>query len=223
MIEASGKLTLNDDSIDIHINTMGRSELIEEARKLLEKFRGVCHLKISRPYSPRSTGEHSQEAHIRGHEADIAFQAKSSKWTTDEVHLLMKALCVKAGKDYPYKKWRGLIIYGSDSEINSLQANNLIETIHQFADENHFWLHEYTEELVPRVYKSIGGRTLEQMQKDYPELNAGMPLICESSGQESTQPVEPEKTTPKPEKIDPDLITEEQGKAEAEKFFDGFF
>lgn len=222
MIEASGKLKINDDSIDIHISITGRSEIVEEAKKLVEKFHGFCHLKISRPYNSRSTGERSQEAHIRGHEADIAAQAKSAKWTTDEVHLLMKALCIKSGKDYPFKKYRGVMVYGSDSEINSLQANNLIETIHQFADENNFWLHEYTDEPVPRVYKSLGGRTLEQMQKDFPDINPEFKIapIRENKGLESTQSLEVVENTFEPEKIAP-KVNIEQG--DAEKFFDGFF
>ena len=174
-VDATGDITINEDehgyvnSIDVHILTKGKNEIVAEAKKIAEKYKGRCNLRISRPYSPRSTGPRCQEARIRGHEADIAVQAQSDKWEPDEVHLLMKALTVQAGKDFPYKKYKSIMIYASDAEINSIQANNLISTIQEFADKNNFYLTEYDEK--ERPYKTRGGRSLKEMMACEPDLN----------------------------------------------------
>ena len=172
MIEITGTIKINpDQSITITAQTYGKPEILDEAMKLVKEHNSFCNIKITRPSHPRSTGNRSQNSHIWGHCSDMSKQAKSKKWTPTAVHQLMKALTVKAQKDYPFFEYRGFMIYASDSEINSLQANNLIETIHQFADENNFWLTEYTEDKPPRPYKTRGGRTLAEMMKIEPRLN----------------------------------------------------
>ena len=215
-VDATGDITINSDehgyvtSIDVHILTSGKNEIVSEAKKIAEKYKGRCNLKISRPYSPRSTGPRSQEARIRGHEADIAVQAQSDKWEPDEVHLLMKALTVQAGKDFPFKKYKSIMVYASDAEINSIQASNLIGTIQEFADKNNFYLTEIDEKNgIERPYKSRGGRSLKEMMKLEPGLNPE--YIEEFSG----KPIEEKKKDPQPEMVCPKC-------KHAEPDFDGF-
>jgi hypothetical protein len=194
-VDATGDITINADehgyvnSIDVHIITKGKNEIVAEAKKIAAKYKGRCNLKISRPYSPRSTGPRSQESHIRGHEADILSQSKQGDWTMEEVHQLMKALTVAAGRDFPYKKYRGIMIYASNAEINSLQANNELETIHQFADENGMWLTEYIDEFEgdTRIYRSIGGRLYKKMLEDFPTMEV---LIDQEAKREEEKKIE---------------------------------
>lgn len=223
MIEITSKIVINPDmSLTFTAQTHGRPEVVDEARKLVKEFGSFCNLKVTRPYHPRSSGERSQNSHIWGHCTDLSMQAKSKEWTPAAVHQLMKALAVKEGKDYPHITYRGIMIYASDAEINSLQANNLIEMIHQFADQNDFWLTEYSDETPPRAYKSKGGRTLKEMLENYPELNQELrkqpePEMVE---QGQTQEQQPQESATEPEKIDPDANIEQ---GDIDSFFDGIF
>jgi hypothetical protein len=215
-VDATGDITINADehgyvtSIDVHILTSGKNEIVSEAKKIAEKYKGRCNLKISRPYSPRSTGPRSQEAHIRGHVKSIADQS-AHRWTEDQVHAVMKGLTSLSGRPYPKpKRYRDIPIYASDADLNSVEANSLIETMHEFADKNNFWLIEIDEKKgMERPYRTRGGRTLTEMMKLEPGLNPE--YIEEFSG----KPIEEKKKDPQPEMVCPKC-------KHAEPDFDGF-
>ena len=149
-----------------------RETIIRMQSALLDEKMGWQHVTISAPEKKRSTGYRSQEAHVRGHCQSISEQAKSHKWNPDQVMELMKGLAAASGRNYPPPEWyKGVPVYASNATLTMSQEAALIETIHQFSDENNFWLIEYTEERNPRPYKTRGGRTLKEMMKIEPELN----------------------------------------------------
>jgi hypothetical protein len=169
LMEGIGRLKINiDHLIAIEIDGAARPELVEEAFKLVKEHNGFCSYKFGRPYQPRTTGYRSQNARIHGHCKDIAMQAQDGRWKdTETVKLLMEYLAIERG--YPHYKYKGRIIPKRTSQINSYEASILCETIQQFADEHNFYLTEYDDK--EQAYKSIGGRTSEEMQRDYPEMN----------------------------------------------------
>ncbi len=180
------------------------SRLPGDVRECVERFETELALTkgawqkiaISPPSKPRTTGERSQEAHVRGHCESISVQAKNHRWTPEQVLAVMKGLTALSGRPYPKPEYfRGVPVYASNADLSSIEENSLIETIHQFADEHNFWLTEYTNELEPRPYKTRGGRTLAEMMSIEPELNP------EYAGEQQQE--QKRKTTKEPDIDDP--------------------
>jgi hypothetical protein len=94
-------------------------------------------------------------------------------WSKSMVYDIMKRYAVMEGV-YPGIKFiapGGLVLIEpvSFSDATMQEAKGLCDTINKYADENNFWLWEYTPD--GEKYKSIGGRTLKEMQQYYPGLN----------------------------------------------------
>lgn len=175
-ILARGTLSEDRNSLIIRLDSLPhdvKSCFVKMETELMLNHAAWQMVTITSPTKPRSTGYRSQNSRIHGHCADIAAQAGKAEFKDPEqIKLLMKYLAIDRG--YPHSEYRGKIIPKKSSECNTLEANILLETIQQFADENNFYLTEYTKkqgnkDAIP--YKSIGGRTLAEMQKFYPELN----------------------------------------------------
>jgi len=121
---------------------------------------------------PRSTGYRSQNSRVWGSCQAIAIQASNPKWTMSSVYYLMKCLAVQEGVYPGIKYGKNLIIPISQSLASKKEVTGLCEVINKFASDHNFWLWEYTEN--NQKYKSIGGKSFEEMQRDYPELNKGV-------------------------------------------------
>jgi hypothetical protein len=85
---------------------------------------------LSKPGKPRTTGEGSQSHHINGHVQQIANETGNS---FDDVKLAAKHEAITRG--YPFRTISGQVIPHSESEIDTVAAGHLIETLHQIAAE----------------------------------------------------------------------------------------
>ena len=152
--------------------------LPHDVRECVERFETELALtkgswqkiSITPPEKPRTTGKRSQESHVRGHCESISQQAKNHRWTPDQVLIVMKGLTALSDRPYPKPEiYRDIPVYASNADLTSIEENSLIETIHEFADQNGMWLIELDER--ERPYKSLGGRTLAEMMTNYPDYN----------------------------------------------------
>ncbi len=95
-------------------------------------------LRISKPFKPRTTGKHSQNHHINGHIQQLCVQTGMD---FDTLKYYLKRLAIS--RNYPFDTTPdGDIVPWSERRISTEQAAILIETIHQFAAENGYWLKE---------------------------------------------------------------------------------
>jgi hypothetical protein len=95
----------------------------------LGKLKGWVQITLTRPGKPRTTGWHSQNAHIAGHGTQISAETGCS---FEAVRMRMKQLCpgwpheiMPDGSSWPM----------SEAQADTLQAAALIETYHSFAAE----------------------------------------------------------------------------------------
>lgn len=96
-----------------------------------EKHGGFLTVTLALPRRPRSTGPHSQNAHINGHIQTIAEETGCS---FDAVKAHVKRLAVDHG--YPFATLPdGSIAPKSEADASVEDAIVLIETIHAFAAE----------------------------------------------------------------------------------------
>ena len=65
------------------------------------------------------------------------------------------------------------------AESSMEQLDVVLKVQQRYADIHSLWLHEYIEEgpLKGLAYKSIGGRSYEEMMRFMPEMNADVRLI----------------------------------------------
>ena len=116
---------------------------------------------------PRSTGPNSQNSRLYGHCSDLAEQLVDSltgrpSYTTDEVKSAMMRMAVAEG--YPTH----LSVDGAEVPLPTRhssvkQLSVILEVIQRFADEHNFYLTE-VDKATRRPYRSIGGRTLKEME-----------------------------------------------------------
>lgn len=172
-------------TLDLSVLTeTDRDAVVRLHNQLVEKFGGYHQVWLSAPSRPRTTGYRSQSARIRGSCGAIAFQAQDKRWTAETVYALMKGLAVKENL-WPYLEYRGERVPISEAMATIEDDNNLIKVINKFSDENNFWLYEYDEHDGKQcVYKSLGGRSLEEMQRLYPELNKRIQYVPEYGGED---------------------------------------
>lgn len=170
MIQFTSKVTPKDGVISIAwpaVLAPAVAVLLERSR---EKCGGYLNVRFDLPHRPRSTGLHSQNSRFYGHCEDIAEQVLGEdgkpQYTKDQIHDAMLRMAVGDG----YQTY--LDLNGVETPLPSAQASveqmNLVDRIMQrYADTHVFWLTEYVAE-GPRkgeVYKSIGGRSIEEMEK----------------------------------------------------------
>ena len=85
---------------------------------------------ISAPFKARSTGEHSQNHHINGHVSQIAAYTGED---FDVVKDYAKRVAIKRG--YPTRETVfGDVIPKSETEIDTVEAGYLIDSLHEIAD-----------------------------------------------------------------------------------------
>jgi hypothetical protein len=95
-------------------------------------------MKVIKSYRPRTTGYRSQNNHINGHIQELCRQTGRD---FDDMKKKMKLFAVKRG--YPFDITSdGRIEPWSESEINTVQAKCLIDTIHVWAMKNGYALTE---------------------------------------------------------------------------------
>ena len=100
------------------------------------------NVKISRPKRPRTTGWKSQNHHINGHVQQICTETGN---TFSAVKERMKELAI--GMGYPIETLPdGSVKPISESEIDTVQAGYLIDTIHMFCAEYGIRLIEENED-----------------------------------------------------------------------------
>lgn len=100
------------------------------------------NVKISRPKKPRTTGYKSQNHHINGHCQQITGESGNSFAAVKE---RMKVLAIDRG--YPIETLPdGAAVPKSESDIDTVEAGYLIDTIHQFAAEWNIKLIEEDED-----------------------------------------------------------------------------
>jgi hypothetical protein len=127
-------------------------------------------LRIDAPFRPRKTGPRSGSNRLHGHCQDIAEWLIDDDgqplYTADQVKAAMKRMTAGEGH------WRTrLSLDGAEEPISEADASQEEEnwankTLERFADEHRIPLTEYVDPEDPKkgTYKSIGGRTYEEMK-----------------------------------------------------------
>lgn len=141
--------------------------LLDESEK---KHGGYVNIRIDLPRRPRTVGPRSQNSRFYGHCEDIAEQvvddSKEPIYSKEQIHDAILRMSVEEG--YPtYQDLNGKEAPLPDKFATVEQMNIVNKVLQRFADEHNFWLHEYVQEGLRKgeVYKSIGGRTPEEMEK----------------------------------------------------------
>ena len=107
---------------------------------------------------PRTTGKHSQNSHLRGHEGDIALQSDGTM-SKQDVHDRLKENCVARGvlrfKEGRFDgKRRGI----SEADMDTVECAEMINEAHLMADEYDLWLVEMVDD---EPTKCKAGRPVE--------------------------------------------------------------
>ena len=155
----------------------GLNALVAQSR---EKHGGYLTLRLSLPFRGRSTGPRSQNNRFYGHCEDLAEQVYKDVRAKQRVHDGMLRMAVSEG--YPtYLDINGVESPLPSAESSVEQLGLVCRVLQRYADIHNLWLHEYIKEgpLKNLAYKSIGGRSYEEMMRCAPELNAelGVRLI----------------------------------------------
>jgi len=148
-------------------DTAALDRLYEQAMK---KTNGYITWRATMPHRPRSTGPRSQNSRVWGHSEDLAEQVVGKDglpaYTKRQIHDAMLRMSVPEG--YP----TCLDINGAETplpdEQTSVEQLDIVLKVQQrYADIHNFWLHEYVAEGPHKgeVYKSVGGRTYEEMER----------------------------------------------------------
>ena len=120
---------VNNETLEITFkyNQMSFNEFLLFKHLLKNNF---CRNRISKPRKPRTTGKYSQNAHFNGHIQQICIETGNSFGS-------VKMYCKKQAIDrgYPFESFKGEIVPMSEADADTIQANMLIDTVHQLADE----------------------------------------------------------------------------------------
>ena len=141
--------------------------LLEKSK---QKHNGYLDIRLALPYRPRTTGPRSQNSRFYGHCEDLAEQVLDEhgepRFTKEQIHDAMLRMAVPEG--YPtYLDLNGVESPLPSAQSSVEQMNVVTRVLQRFADIHNFWLHEYVEKGPHKgeVYRSIGGRSFEEMQK----------------------------------------------------------
>lgn len=141
----------------------------EEAfRELLEKcatkHNGYVTARLTTPFQPRTTGPHSQNNFAHGASDDIAEQLETAekRITGAQVYDAMKRLAVKEGYPTYYEALDDTVQPMHLADASKEQADIVNRVIARFADEHGLWLTRSDDK---GTYRSVGGRTREEMEK----------------------------------------------------------
>lgn len=118
------------------------------------------------------SGEHSLLNLIHGYCRALYEQREDHSMTFDDIKYFMKVLATE--NDYPFKYRK---IFGfktrfinpkSLSNATDEEGNIVANTIQEIADRYNKWLWYYDS--YGKKYKSLGGRSPEEMQKDFQDM-----------------------------------------------------
>ncbi len=135
------------------------------------KTNDYFRVRVDPPLRPRRTGFRSGSARLHGHCQDIADWLTDENgtplYTMEQVKDAMKRMTAGEGH------WRTrLSLDGKEEPISEADAsqeeeNWINKVLEKFADENDIPLTEYIDPEDPKkgTYKSIGGRTYDQMKE----------------------------------------------------------
>ena len=104
-----------------------------------EKYSGFIQMELSPPYKPRSTDVGGQNRHIWGHIQQIAQETGND---VDDVEDYIKQRATRRGYPTKQNKMNGEIKPVSMKGINTVEANYLIDELHQLAAELGIQLYE---------------------------------------------------------------------------------
>ena len=155
--------------------------------RALAKHNGYIGIETYEPFRPRSTGWRSQNNRFYGHCEDIAEQVYpklSPGAGKQRVHDGMLRMSVSEG--YPtYLDLNGVETPLPSAEASMEQLGLVLRVQQRYADFHKLWLTEYIKEgpNKNKSYKSIGGRSYEEMMRSAPEFNTelGARLIEEDA------------------------------------------
>lgn len=139
--------------------------LIEKAQEKQKRDNVQLHWEISLPKRPRSKGPRSQNNRIWGNCQDIADQLSGEEieYTAEEIKAAMQRMAVDEG--YPTKlSLDGKEVPKPTRYSTVEEANLLLKVIQRFADQHDLFITEYDEQ---GPYRSVGGRTREEMRSYY--------------------------------------------------------
>lgn len=114
--------------------TFELSSMFYNALLLFKHVGEFVRLRISRVVKARTTGDGSQSHHINGHCQQLAIETGN---TFADVKTACKLEAISRG--YPFRsiiiRQNAHVVPYSETEIDTVQAGYLIDTIHQIADE----------------------------------------------------------------------------------------
>jgi hypothetical protein len=133
------------------------------------KVNGFYRVQINPPFVPRTTHKHGQEPRFRGHCKDLADQIVDEKtglpaYTPKEIADAM--LRMAAGEELIPTKMGpdGQEVPVHTDSLSKGEMDKLLKLQQRFADEHGYWLTEYVAEGSEETYKSIGGRSFDEMK-----------------------------------------------------------
>jgi hypothetical protein len=136
------------------------------------KHAGYVRLQIGPPVRPIKRGPRGQMNRHFGHCQDIADQLSTAKrmYTKEEVDRALRNLAVREGIPTVYNEIDDTVEPIHMSAC-SVEHANIIEIVKQkFCDEHSLYLTEYDETVnPPEPYRSLNGRTREEMKIYYQE------------------------------------------------------
>lgn len=172
MIQFTTKISANGNGLFCIAKPRGFEDalavLIEQSEK---KCGGYLNVRFDLPRRPRTIGPRSQNNRFYGHCEDLAEQVLDengkAQYTKQQIHDAMLRMSVSEGGYPTYLDLNGVEspLPSAQSTVENMKIVN--RTLQRFADIHGFWLHEYVAD-GPRkgqVYKSIGGRSYEEMMK----------------------------------------------------------
>lgn len=121
-----GNLILNASDLGVRAAVKNITDLCNE------RYGGYIKLEMSPPYKPRSTGKGSQNSKIWACIQQIAQETGND---IDDVEDYIKMKAVARGYPYKVSKLSGQIRPSSMRDINTAEANLLIEELKKLASE----------------------------------------------------------------------------------------
>ena len=149
--------------------TATRDDFMRKAREVHDGLKERClyNVAVTLYRRPRSTGPRSQNSRLYGHCSDLAEQVVNPDgrptYTVDEIKQAMMRMAV--GEGYPtHLSADGVEVPLPTRHSTMAQLNVVLGVIQQYADIHEFGLTEIDEESkIP--YRSVGGRTLKEMEE----------------------------------------------------------
>lgn len=149
--------------------TATRETWMLQAREIRGGLKERClyNVSVTLRRKPRSTGPRSQNSRLYGQSSDLAEQIVNPDgrptYTVDEIKQAMMRMAV--GEGYPtHLSADGVEVPLPTRHSSMSQLNVVLKVIQRFADEHNFYLTEIDKE-TGKPYRSVGGRTLKEMEE----------------------------------------------------------